>query len=214
MVRFSIDLGVPIVSVPQLMQAAADQSTTDPDYDHPFYEKVGEMVRAGDKAALCREKIPLKLLRLTPAAQEGLVLIDFPYEPEEAELLEEYRGGLNAFVHVSLPDEILVDIEETKVVCQDCTKTYYKDDVISEEHGVRIEKHIPEDGFCFDCGSTNLAPGSDPMRFERELEVYQSKKEALCSFYNEYGLLVDFEPRRGYEDYEKLKRQIQYTIKH
>jgi hypothetical protein len=143
-----------------------------------------------------------------------MVLIDFPYHVAEAELLEEYRGGLNAFVHVSLPDEILVDIEETKVICQDCTKTYYKDDVISEEHGVRIAKHIPMDGFCFDCGSTNLAPGSDPVRFERELEIYASKKDDLLAFYNEYGLLTDFEPRHGYEDYAKLKRQIQYNVKH
>ena len=129
-------------------------------------------MREGTREDLVREKIPIKLLRLTPAAQEGIVLIDYPYEPEDAELLEEYRGGLNAFVHVSLPDEILVDIEETKVTCQDCGKVYYKDDVISDEYGVRIESHIPEDGHCFSCGSTNSAPGSDPMRFERELEIY------------------------------------------
>lgn len=129
-------------------------------------------------------------------------------------MLEEYRGGLNAFVHISLPDEVLVDIEETKIVCQDCSKHYYKNDVISEEHGVHITAHLPEDGHCFDCGSTNLGPGSDPVRFERELEIYSSKKDDLLAFYNEYGLLVDFEPRRGYDDYEKLKRQIQYTIKH
>ena len=196
------------------MSNASNKVNDDPDFQHPFFDKVGEIVRSGDQQKIISEKIPIKLLRLTPAAQEGLVLIDYPYEAEEAELLEEYRGGLNAFVHISLPDEVLVDIEETKVVCQDCGKTYYKDDIISEEHGVHIEAHIPEDGHCFDCGSTNLAAGSDPMRFERELEVYASKKEALLQFYNEFGLLVDFEPRRGYEDYEKLKRQIQYTIKH
>ena len=196
------------------MKNAANKANDDPDFQHPFFEKAGEIIRSGDQQKIVAEKIPIKLLRLTPAAQEGLVLIDYPYEPEEAELLEEYRGGLNAFVHVSLPDEVLVDIEETKVVCQDCGKHYYKDDVVSEEHGVRIEKHIPEDGFCYGCGSTNLAPGSDPMTFERELEVYQRKKDALCAFYNDLGLLVDFEPRRGYEDYEKMKRQIQYTIKH
>lgn len=200
--------------MPQLLDNAASEAADNPDFQHPFFDKVGEIVRSGDRSKIVAEKIPLKLLRLTPAAQEGMVLIDYPYEVNEAELLEEYRGGLNAFVHVSLPDEILVDIEETKVVCQDCGKVYYKDDVISEEHGVRIEAHIPEDGHCYDCGSTNLAPGSDPMRFERELEIYSSKKEELLAFYNEYGLLVDFEPRRGYEDYDKLKRQIQYTIKH
>lgn len=204
---------MPIVSVPQLIENAATKRGN-PDYDHPFFDKIAEYYAAGDRDALIREKIPIKLLRLTPAAQEGLIMVDFPYELPEAELLEEYKGGLNAFVHISLPDEILVDIEETKVVCQDCTKTYYKDDVISEEHGVRISKNIPEDGYCFDCGSTNLAPGSDPMRFERELEVYASKKDSLLSFYNQYGLLVDFEPRNGYDDYDKLKRQIQYNIKH
>ena len=200
--------------MPQLLDNAASEAADNPDFQHPFFDKVGEIVRSGDRSKIVAEKIPLKLLRLTPAAQEGMVLIDYPYEVNEAELLEEYRGGLNAFVHISLPDEILVDIEETKIVCQDCGKVYYKDDVISEEHGVRIEAHIPEDGHCFDCGSTNLAPGSDPSRFERELEIYSSLKDDLLAFYNEYGLLVDFEPRRGYEDYDKLKRQIQYSIKH
>ena len=172
------------------------------------------MVRENDIDGLIAEKIPIKLLRLTPAAQEGMIMIDYPYELQEAELLEEYRGGLNAFVHISLPDEVLVDIEESKIVCQDCGKHYYKNDVISDEHGVHITAHMPEDGHCHDCGSTNLAPGSDPVRFERELEIYSSKKDELLAFYNEFGLLVDFEPRRGYDDYEKLKRQIQYTIKH
>ena len=195
-------------------KAAAREKSVDPEQNHPFFEQVAEILRTNDQDLINAEKIPIKLLRLTPAAQEGCVLVDYPYEAADAELLEEYRGGLNAFVHVSLPDELLVDIEETKVVCQDCGKTYYKDDVISDEHGVRIDAHIPEDGHCFSCGSTNLAPGSDPMRFERELEVYHSKRQDLIAFYNDLGLLVDFEPRRGYEDYDKLKRQIQYVIKH
>lgn len=205
---------MPILSVPQLIENAAKEGHENPDFAHPFYQKVAEYVNAGDMDAINRERIPLKLLRLTPAAQEGFVLVDYPYELPQAEVMEEFKGGLNAFVHISLPDEILVDIEETKVVCQDCGKHYYKDDVVSEEHGVRIERHIPDDGYCFSCGSTNLAPGSDPLRFERELEVYASKKDDLLAFYNEYGLLVDFEPRGGYDDYDKLKRQIQYKIKH
>ena len=143
---------------------------------------------------------------MSPAAQEGFVLVDYPNEQYEAELLEEYRGGLNAFVHISLPDEVLVDIEESKIICEETSRIFYKDDVISEEHGVRIEKHAPEENHYY--------PGSDPVKFERELEAYHSMKGNLLSFYNQFGLLVDFEPRRGYEDYDKLKRQIQYNIKH
>ena len=41
-------------------------------------------------------------------------MTDFPNTTSDAELLEQYRGGMNAFVHLSLPDEILVDIEEQK----------------------------------------------------------------------------------------------------
>lgn len=212
--RFAIDLGVPIVSVDQLMKNVAAKHGEDPDFDHPFFEKVAELVRAGDQEKLIKEKIPLKLLRLTPAAQDGMILVDFPLHADEAELLEEYKGGLNAFVHVSLPDEVLVDIEETKVYCPDSDKYYYKDAVVNEEHGVRIEKFIPEDGYCYASGSDNFVPGSDPQAFEQELEIYHRKKDALCSFYNDLGLLVDFEPRRGYEDYEKMKRMIQHTIKH
>lgn len=77
--RFAIDLGIPIVSVPQLMQNVA-KKTNDPDFNHPFFRKVAEMVNNDDREAIMREKIPLKLLRLTPAAQDGMVLVDFPYE--------------------------------------------------------------------------------------------------------------------------------------
>jgi hypothetical protein len=39
---------------------------------------------------------------------------------------------MNAFVHLSLPDEILVDIEESKYKCADCSRMYYKNDIIDE----------------------------------------------------------------------------------
>ena len=191
-----------------MIENAASKASTDPDFDHPFFHKVAEYVQAGDRDRIIKEKIPIKLLRLTPAAQEGAVIVDFPYELKEAELMEEYRGGLNAFVHVSLPDEVLVDIEETKLWCADENKYYYKSDVISEEHGVYIQAHMPQDDYL------DLTPASDPMQFEKDLSVYHSKKDDLLAFYNELGLLVDFEPRNGWEDYEKLKRQIQYNIKH
>lgn len=102
---------------------------------------------------MIRDKIFLKLLRLTPEAEGGFLLTDFPSNVKEAEQLESFRGGLNAFVHVSLPDHILVDIEESKISCNDCGKVYYKNDIIDTEYGVHIEAHTPKDGHCGDCGS-------------------------------------------------------------
>ena len=88
--------------------------------------------------------------------------------------MEEYRGGMNAFVHLSLPDEILVDIEETKIKCNDCSRTYYRKDVVDEQYGIRIEKFMPEDRTCDDCGSNSFGVGSDPAAFEKSLEQYRS----------------------------------------
>jgi adenylate kinase family enzyme len=90
------------------------------------------MVKAGDQEGIHKEKIPLKLLRLTAAAQDGFILTDFPHNVAQAEQLEEYRGGMNAFIHLTLPDEILVDIEESKMKCSECSRLYYKNDVIDE----------------------------------------------------------------------------------
>ena len=37
---------------------------------------------------------------------------------------------MNSFVHLTLPDEILVDIEESKLKCTGCDRIYYKNDII------------------------------------------------------------------------------------
>ena len=39
--RFAIDLGVPIVSVPQLLDNCATKRGENPDFQHPFFDKVG-----------------------------------------------------------------------------------------------------------------------------------------------------------------------------
>ena len=52
-------------------------------------------------------------------------MTDFPRNLLEAEMMEEYRGGINSFVHLSLPDDVLVAIEESKYECQHCGKLYY-----------------------------------------------------------------------------------------
>ena len=174
-----------------------------------------DIINAGDGDALVKERVHMKLLRLTSQTQNGFVLTDFPTNVAEAETLETYRGGLNAFVHVSLPDDILVDIEENKHQCADCGRTYYSETIHDAEYGIHIEPFMPpKDGHCVDCGSSNIVNGSDPITFEKELEQYKASKEQLLGFYDHFGLLVDFEIKRGYEDYENLKRKIQMNIKH
>jgi hypothetical protein len=73
---------------------------------------------------------------------------------------------------------------------------------------------MPENNTCDDCGSSSFSVGSEPATFEQNLEIYKAQKQELLAFYNHFGILVDFELRKGYNDYEKLKRSIQYNLKH
>ena len=80
-------------------------------------------------------------------------------------MLEEFRGGINAVVHLSLPDHVLLDIEQSKLACRNCGKHYYKE-VKDAENQIYINEFLPKDGICYDCGSTDIEESGDPVRFE------------------------------------------------
>ena len=44
LLRLAIDLGIPLVSVGQLLGNVQSQYGKDPEYDHPFYKQVYEML--------------------------------------------------------------------------------------------------------------------------------------------------------------------------
>ena len=154
--RFSIDLGLPVVSVDQMLKNVSKYAGKTEEFNHKFFHRVKEMVDAGDEQTIHNEKIPLKLLQLNPACNDGFILTDFPRDVAEAEQLEEFRGGLNAYVHLTLPLDVLFDIERVRIQCEDCNRNYYTEDIINEEHGVRIEKFVPRDNVCDDCGSSSF----------------------------------------------------------
>ena len=132
-------------------------------------------------------------------------MTDFPRMVQEAEMLEEFRGGMNAFVHLSVPDDIQVQIEESKMSCNDCGRVYYPEVMMNEEQGIYIDKFMPKDGHCFDCGSLDIRRQGSAADFEATLKRYKETKEELLAFYEHHGLLVDFDVKQGYEDYAKLR---------
>ena len=93
------------------------------------------------------ERIKLKLKKVYPAIKSGTTQVNISLsnvksirvsiigdkERREAEILEEYRGGINSFVHLSLPDDVQVAIEETKISCNDCGRNYYPECIVNEE---------------------------------------------------------------------------------
>ena len=154
--RFSIDMGLPVISLTQVMDNVSKFAGKTEEFNHPFFLKVKDYIDNEDVDAQIRDKIALKLLRLTNTGRDGFILTDFPRNVPEAEMLEEYRGGMNSFVHLSLPDDIMVAVEESKLQCNDCGRLYYNQPIYSEEQGIFIEPFAPNDGHCFDCGSRDI----------------------------------------------------------
>lgn len=129
-------------------------------------------------------------------------------------MLEEFRGGINSFVHVSLPDEILVEIEENTFKCQDCGHKYLAEDVTDHDRKIYISKYMPEDGHCNECGSSHISHDADPSAFEAKLEAYKKSKEEILGFYDHLGLLVDVQLNKGFEDYELVRQKMKHGMKH
>ena len=100
--RLSIDLGVPILSMQNIILNIAEQAGNTEEFNHPFFLRVRDMIKANDLEGLMKEKVPLKLLRLTPAARDGFILTDFPSDLREAEMMEEFQGGLNGVISMNL----------------------------------------------------------------------------------------------------------------
>jgi hypothetical protein len=113
--RMAIDLGVPILHYGDLIERVLNSKDLGVDYNHPFLESVRHYHETEDYEAMRKEKIILKLLRLAPDAQEGFILNDYPRCAGTAELMEEYKGGLNAFVHLNLPDSVLFNLEANRI---------------------------------------------------------------------------------------------------
>ena len=202
----------------QMLDNVSTYAGKNEEYNHKFFLRVKDMIDAEDRDMIHKERIPIKLLQLNPACQDGFIMTDFPQDLAEAEQLEEFRGGLNAYVHMNLPVETLLKIEAVRSRCENCGRSYYTEDVVDEEHGVHIERFMPKDGVCDDCGHQHFTEprqtDEEAQLFQYQIEKYNQAQEELLAFYNTFGNLVNFEPRRGYQDYEKLKQQIQFNMKH
>ena len=207
-------MGLPVLSMEQIYNNISAFAGKTEDFNHPFFLKVKAMIDNGDLDQQIKDKIALKILRLSNTGREGFILTDFPRVVPEAEMLEEFRGGMNSFVHLSFPDDVMVAIEENKMACNHCGRMYYTETIVSQEQGIHIEPFAPKDGHCYDCGSHDITRVGNAGNLENILKEYKKQKDELLGFYDHLGLLVDFELKTGYNDYAQLKDQIQFNIKH
>ena len=154
----------------QIFENVVEHAGKSEEFSHSFFLRVRDMIKAKDIEGIIKERVHHKLLHVCSQTQNGFILTDFPTSIAEAESFETYKGGINAFVHLSFPDDILVDIEENKQQCNDCGRQYFSETIHDDEYGIHIEPFMPaKDGHCVDCGSSDIVDGGDPIIFEHKL---------------------------------------------
>ena len=171
-----------MIDVKEMTKRVQQVAGTTEDFSHPFYLKVKEILDAGDLDNFSKEKTITKLLRIEDSAASGFILDNFPRTLQDAESLEELHGGLNSFVHISYPERFIAQMEEVKVVCQDCGTVYYSQRVVDRENNIIQEKTLPDDGHCFSCGSNDI--GHQTSDLEEQLNRYNEIKGPILDFYN------------------------------
>lgn len=113
-----------------------------------------------------------------------------------------------------LNKELSLKRESGKHECQDCGRDYNKNDLIYKHNNIDWSGYFPENGFCDDCGSKNISFTGNESGFEDAFKQYEEKSREILPFYQELGLLTNFEVKNGLRDYEILRQRVQYNIKH
>ena len=63
--RFAVDLGVPVVSMNQILQNVVEHAGKTEEFSHSFFFRVKDMINAQDGDEMVKERVHLKLLRLS-----------------------------------------------------------------------------------------------------------------------------------------------------
>jgi len=113
-----------------------------------------------------------------------------------------------------LNKELSLKREIGKYECQDCGREYNKSDLSYKHNNISWPAYFPENGFCDDCGSQNINFIGNENNFEEQYRQYEEKSREILPFYQELGLLTNFEVKNGLRDYEVLRQRVQYNIKH
>ena len=116
--------------------------------------------------------------------------------------------------NLTLEDFAIQQLYDCRFKCEESGRRYYSNDIIDPATGYYIEKFVPDDGLDYDTSSTNIFKEEPGIHDYLALKEYKDNIESLLGFYDRIGTLVDYEPRKGYDSYDEIKRTLQHNIKH
>ena len=128
--------------------------------------------------------------------EDGFILDGFPRNTHQAEALEEaldqQSRGLDAVVHIELPEQELLRRLGGRYSCRQCQAPHNIDSLpgSAREHGTNGNGPFT----CEQCGGELYQRADDsPEAVGRRIEVYRNETTPVLEFYRERELVVDVE---------------------
>ena len=156
--------------------------------------ELGEQVKdLMDQGKFVPDEIVTEIIRdrvSSPDCANGFILDGFPRNLAQAEALVDMGIKVNKALLIDVPDEVLVDRVQGRVMCDKCGASYH------------LKNNPPAvEGVCDKCGGKLVQRKDDaPETVKARLEVYHKETEPLKDFYAQRGLLKPVENQPSVEE--------------
>ncbi|MBN1585244.1 adenylate kinase [Candidatus Uhrbacteria bacterium] len=182
-------LGLPMVSVGQLLRAETDRQTgLGREIDR--YLKSGELVPSDIIRHVIKDRLG------DQDTDQGVVLDGYPRTVEQAETLDEIMTGLNRHVthaiYLDISDETAVNRISGRRVCSNhrCGLNYH------------ATLNPPKrEGVCDSCGhALTVREDDNPEAIRQRLSLFHEKSQPLADYYERRGILHRFDGNKEIAD--------------
>lgn len=147
----------------------------------------GEQVKAlMDEGKFVPDEIVTEIIRdrvASPDCANGFILDGFPRNLAQAEELVGMGIRVNKALLINVPDDVLVDRVQGRVVCDKCGASYH------------LKNNPPAaEGVCDKCGGRLEARKDDrPETVQARLKVYHDLTDPVVEFYRNRGVLSEID---------------------
>ena len=161
--------------------------------------ELGQQVKGlMDQGKFVPDEIVTEIIRdrvSSPDCANGFILDGFPRNLAQAEALLNMGIRMNKALLINVPDEVLVERVQGRVVCSKCGASYH------------ITNNPPqEEGVCDKCGGCLEARSDDrPETVRARLKTYHELTDPVVDFYRGRGILSEID---GTADIETATAEI------
>ena len=156
--------------------------------------ELGEQVKdLMDQGKFVPDEIVTEIIRdrvSSPDCANGFILDGFPRNLGQAEALVDMGIKVNKALLIDVPDEVLVDRVQGRVMCDKCGASYH------------LKNNPPAvEGVCDKCGGPLEARSDDrPETVRARLKVYHELTDPVVDFYRNRGVLSEIDGTTSIEN--------------